>query len=238
MNDYAAQICSRRMGEISSKVNVRFSEIQKATGLSFPRLFSAETEALEQTTAAAGATAASGSADLYKGVSGAALFPEGSFAVKPSSASGYDSLIDEVSGRYGVSPALIKAIVRAESGFNPGALSSKGAMGLMQLMPATADGLGITDAYDPAQNVDGGVRTILGHIIRYDGNVPLALAAYNCGQGTISKLGIKDLSSDYEMSMLPQETREYLQKIYSILSADGEGSLYTSNFFTPPEGRA
>ncbi len=99
----------------------------------------------------------------------------------------YALVIDRVAMRYGVHPDLIDSLIRIESAFNPRAVSRKGARGLMQLMPKTASLLGIRDAFDPLQNIDGGVRHLRGLLQRYRGNLPLALAAYNAGERPVDQ---------------------------------------------------
>jgi soluble lytic murein transglycosylase len=101
------------------------------------------------------------------------------------SASRYAAEIQEISGRYGVSAALVEAVVRTESGFDPAAVSAKGAGGLMQLMPGTAQALGVVDRFDPRDNIIGGVRHLRYLLDRYQGSLSLALAAYNAGEGVV-----------------------------------------------------
>jgi len=98
-----------------------------------------------------------------------------------------DQLVSQNAGRWGVDPALVKAIIANESGFNAHATSKTGAQGLMQLMPGTAAGLGVTDSYDPGQNVFGGTRYIRGLLDRFHGDMRLAIAAYNAGPGAVEK---------------------------------------------------
>jgi soluble lytic murein transglycosylase-like protein len=124
----------------------------------------------------------------------------------------YDALIEEYSAAQNVDPNLVRAVIQAESGFNPNARSIKGAMGLMQLMPATAVELGVTDPYDPAQNIRGGVAYLRQLLDKYDSNVDLALAAYNAGPTAVAKYG----------TIPPyRETRNYVLKIRNNTTATG-----------------
>ena len=100
-----------------------------------------------------------------------------------------NDIISEISSKHGVNDKLVRALIRQESGFNPTIVSKAGATGLMQLMPATAQSLGVTDAKDPVQNVDGGVRYLKSLMKKYNGNLILSLAAYNAGPGAVDKYG-------------------------------------------------
>lgn len=93
----------------------------------------------------------------------------------------FHPIILQAASRHDVDPALVKAIIMAESGYNPNAISKKGAKGLMQLMPSTAEALGVEDVFNPEQNISGGVRYFKQLVNRFDGDVKLALAAYNAG---------------------------------------------------------
>lgn len=100
-----------------------------------------------------------------------------------------DSIFEEASSRYGVSVNLLKAVAKAESNFNPNAVSKAGAIGVMQLMPATARSLGVSDPYDARQNIMGGAKYLKENLDRFDGNVNLAVAAYNAGPNSVQKYG-------------------------------------------------
>lgn len=129
--------------------------------------------------------------------------PNGPAMVAPAQ---IDSLVNDNAQSQDVDPALIKAIIANESGFNANATSNVGAQGLMQLMPGTAAGLGVTDAYDPAQNVAGGTKYIKGLLERFNGDVRLAVAAYNAGPGAVEKYG----------GVPPYaETQNYVQNVLS-----------------------
>ena len=120
----------------------------------------------------------------------------------------YDDLIVEHAHLNNVRPSLVRAVVQVESGFNPRAYSPKGAMGLMQLMPATAREFGVRNAFDPVENVRGGVAYLRQLLDRYDGNEQLALAAYNAGPGAVDKHG---------QAIPPyRETRDYVSKVNGI----------------------
>jgi soluble lytic murein transglycosylase-like protein len=160
---------------------------------------------------------------------------------KPFTPQEIDAAIDEAASRHNVDPSLVRAVIKVESNFNPNAVSRKGAMGLMQLMPQTARQLNVVNPFDPQQNVDAGVRHLKRLMESYGGDVRLSLAAYNAGAGAVSRsAGIPRFS----------ETRNYVKRItelyyggtasgYRILSGpvpepvrvqrDERGVLYFSN---------
>ena len=128
-----------------------------------------------------------------------------------------DEIIEVFSEKYGVDEDFIKAIIKQESGFNPKATSKKGAMGLMQLMPKTAKALGVVDAYNPSQNIEGGVKHLKGLLDSYNGDKELALAAYNAGSGAVRKYG----------GIPPyKETQNYVKSIMSSYNKIKEANLW------------
>jgi soluble lytic murein transglycosylase len=121
-----------------------------------------------------------------------------------ASVASYAAEIRAAAERHGLPEHLVSAVIRVESGFNPRAVSHKGARGLMQLMPATAAMLGVRDSFDPRDNIEGGVRHLRGLIDRFNGDVPLALAAYNAGENAVLKhRGIPPY----------QETQDYVTRV-------------------------
>lgn len=131
----------------------------------------------------------------------------------------YLDIIDLACDRYGVDPLLVHAIVKVESGFNPYALSRKGAMGLMQLMPQTAVEMNVKNSFSPHENIEGGVRYLRYLIDRYEGNLSLALAAYNAGESSVKRWG----------TVPPfKETKHYVDKILKIYN--GQGKTFTPRY--------
>lgn len=120
----------------------------------------------------------------------------------------YEQIISTTAQKYGVNPSLVKAVIHAESGYNPKAVSPKGASGLMQLMPATARSLNVADSFNPRDNVEGGVKYLRFLLDTFKGNVSLALAAYNAGLSKVAKYG----------GIPPyQETRTYVDRVMSYM---------------------
>jgi hypothetical protein len=129
---------------------------------------------------------------------------------------GAEKLVREAAERHSVDPALIRAVIETESNWNPSAVSRKGAVGLMQLIPTTAQRFGVNDLYSPQQNVDAGVKYLKTLLERYNGNLDLALAAYNAGEGAVDRAhGVPSF----------RETRDYVQRVQSAYFRPGSGRL-------------
>ncbi|MDD5167610.1 MAG: lytic transglycosylase domain-containing protein [Syntrophales bacterium] len=131
------------------------------------------------------------------------------FNIKPSDVPKYDLIISKASEKYNIDPALIKAIIKTESNFNHKAVSPKGARGLMQLMPKTAQALQVEDSFKPENNIEGGTRYLRYLLNLFEGNITLALAAYNAGENAVIK---------YNRTIPPyRETVNYVQRVLNQL---------------------
>jgi soluble lytic murein transglycosylase-like protein len=129
---------------------------------------------------------------------------------------GVEALVREAAERHNVDPALVRAVIETESNWNPSAVSRKGAGGLMQLIPTTAQRFGANDVFNPKQNVDAGVHYLKTLLERYNGNLDLALAAYNAGEGAVDRAhGVPSY----------RETRNYVQKVQDAYFRPGSGRL-------------
>jgi soluble lytic murein transglycosylase-like protein len=126
----------------------------------------------------------------------------GSFTLPPA----LRQTVEQQAHLHGIDPALVSAVIKAESGFNPQAVSSVGAQGLMQLMPATAKSMGVENAFDPAQNIAGGVKYLAGLLRKFGGSKALAVAAYNAGPGAVER---------YNGIPPYRETQQYVQRVLS-----------------------
>jgi soluble lytic murein transglycosylase-like protein len=143
----------------------------------------------------------------------------GTNAVRPATSAPADvapfgAEIEAAAARHGIDPALLKGLIRQESGFDPAARSGAGAVGLTQLMPGTAASLGVTDATDPAQSIEGGAAYLAQQLQRFGGDPAKALAAYNAGPGAVAKYG----------GVPPYaETQQYVQKVLGYAAQYGMG---------------
>jgi len=131
----------------------------------------------------------------------------------------YASIINRKAEKYGVDPALVRAVIKAESDFNPKAVSSKGAQGLMQLMPTTARMMGVKNSFDPEQNIDGGVKYLKYLLDNFDGDLELTVAAYNCGEGRVVRNG----------NTVPniKETKNYVRKVMKLSNNPITGKTFS-----------
>jgi soluble lytic murein transglycosylase-like protein len=129
---------------------------------------------------------------------------------------GVEKIVREAADRHSVDPALVRAVIETESNWNPRAWSHKGAGGLMQLIPTTAQRYGASDVFDPQQNINAGVKHLKWLLERYNGNLDLALAAYNAGEGAVDRVhGIPSF----------RETRNYVQKVQNAYFRPGSGRV-------------
>jgi soluble lytic murein transglycosylase-like protein len=163
-------------------------------------------------------------------------------ASQPKSLS-YDEIIEKYAGDYQVDPLLIKSIIATESGFNHKAVSPKGARGLMQLMPATAQRLGVRNSFDPEENIRGGIRHFRSLMDSFNNNLELSLAAYNAGENLVRRLGripdyretkeyVASVKRKYVRNDIPQlPDEEHPPELISYL--DEDGVLHLTNIVSP-----
>jgi soluble lytic murein transglycosylase-like protein len=186
---------------------------------------------------ALGITAVSAHADMYQTVTsdGTVLYSnvpaDGSltimkdekpgrkaFSKKQRNGSNYHGIVDEKARKHNVDPGLVKAVIAAESGWNPGAISPKGAVGIMQLMPKTANDMGVNNRFNPEENIEGGVKYLRFLIDKFNGNMTLALAAYNAGPARVERTGgVPSI----------RETINYVRKVMNTYSG-GLGTRWLS----------
>lgn len=138
--------------------------------------------------------------------------------VAPASRPWLEGIVQETARRYGLDPLLVAAVVRVESAWNPVAVSSKDAMGLMQLIPATAQRFDVQDAFNPVDNVRGGVQYLAELFARYHGDLAQTLAAYYAGEHRVDRAGGVPSS---------QEIREYVRQVTRVYLAETNGGTYT-----------
>lgn len=164
-------------------------------------------------------------------VQGGVKRPSGDFAGKLAVAftqggNAFDHLFQAAGQQFQVPPSLLKAVAWAESGFNPQAVSRAGAQGIMQLMPGTARSLGVTDPFNPVQNIFGAARYLRSLLDRFQGDIRLALAAYNAGPGAVQRYG----------GIPPyKETREYVDRVLAFVQNTGVNPAANQAGAAPPQ---
>jgi len=187
------------MISVANLYNEIFNAVQSRLNITIPLYRNARVDTTAETAATDGAADTTAFEEILVRYLDGDRSPE---AVRDA----IDAAITTASGKYGVDENLIKAIIRAESGYDPDALSKAGAAGLMQLMPGTARSLGVSDSYNIYQNVDGGTKFIKDMLDKFSGDESLALAAYNAGPGSVAKYG----------GVPPyEETQNYIPKVLS-----------------------
>lgn len=207
-----------RAQEASQAQTAAQAQATETSGTSFSDVLGQAAESYTQSNTSAGYTASYTDTAASTGATASAGATASTGAAAPADLS---SIFEEAANTFGVSVNLLQSIAKAESNFNANAVSSAGAVGIMQLMPATAAALGVTDSRDAYQNIMGGAKYIAQLLQKYSGNISLALAAYNAGSANVDKYGgIPPFS----------ETQNYVKKVLSYLengvSTDFSGSTF------------
>jgi len=212
----ANEIYQQRMLEVNNKINARLQLVRSNSN------FRSILENTKETTNSdkSSSIGTSDGVSLASALAGNMTTDNNGISLENSAATTKTNINDMIkakSSQYGVNEKLVRAVVQAESGFNSSSVSGAGAIGLMQLMPSTAKSLGVKNPYDPEQNIDGGIRYLRDKINSYNGNVKMALAAYNCGPTKLNSLHITDINDPIQFSKLPKETQNYINKIMKNL---------------------
>lgn len=212
-----SDILNQKIAEIQGRLPVKLNvpttseeSFQKALSTASASLYTAAPIIDSSLLNAGTINSISGSTTKYPLVSGSyeSVYPRLSQTQIQELMPRIDAAIDTYSSKYGLDPKLVRAVIKQESGFQPFALSTSGAMGLMQLMPKTAEGLGVTDAYNIEQNIMGGAQYLYYQLKAFDGDLKLALAAYNAGPNAVKKYG----------GIPPyQQTQDYVKKVMNYL---------------------
>jgi soluble lytic murein transglycosylase-like protein len=171
---------SRQVASPSVAASATAGALPQGSGRDFASALQAATTADASAASAASAGAASLPVAYQPGLQGSTSGAEGGE---------YEALIDSSAARYGLDPAVLHGLIEQESGFDPGATSSAGALGLTQLMPGTASSLGVANPLDPAESIEGGARYLSQMMAQFGGNTADALAAYNAGPGAVQQYG-------------------------------------------------
>lgn len=199
-----SDIFLQKLNEIQSRVPLKMNIPQKE--VSFQEALDTALTGTDSNSSAIGKSGKDHTADVVRAKTSRAQSKAYIPADKSKLMDMINTSIDTASKKYGVDPNLIRAVIKQESGYNPSALSHTGAQGLMQLMPGTADSLGVTDPWDIAQNIDGGTRYLRDQLRAFNGDISLAAAAYNAGPGSITK---------YNGIPPYEETQDYVKKVLS-----------------------